>query len=146
MANTKNTTTKKTASKTPAKKAAPKKKSTKKAAPQKPPVQEKPLFRKKTIAERTVAFKTRNWGAVAGWIGIVFFSAYLLTKYVSLGSVLAAATFGIGFAVFHHDRVLVMLGGIFMAALTLYQHRGNIVRLVKGEERKTNLLQKGKKQ
>ena len=83
---------------------------------------------------------------IGALIGIVFFSAYLLTQYVSLGSVLAAATFGIGFAVFHHDRVLVMLGGIFMAALTLYQHRGNIVRLVKGEERKTNLLQKGKKQ
>ena len=83
---------------------------------------------------------------IGALIGIVFFSAYLLTQYVSLGSVLAAATFGIGFAVFHHDRVLVMLGGIFMAVLTLYQHRGNIVRLVKGEERKTNLLQKGKKQ
>ena len=83
---------------------------------------------------------------IGALIGIVFFSAYLLTQYVSLGSVLAAATFGIGFAAFHHDRVLVMLGGIFMAALTLYQHRGNIVRLVKGEERKTNLLQKGKKQ
>ena len=79
-------------------------------------------------------------------IGIVFFAAYLLTQYVSLGSVLAAATFAIGFAVFHHDSLWVMLGGIFMGALTLYQHRGNIVRLVKGEERKTNLFQKGKTQ
>ena len=79
-------------------------------------------------------------------IGIVFFAAYLLTQYVSLGSVLSAATFGIGFAVFHHDSLWVMTGGIFMAALTLYQHRGNIARLIKGEERKTNLLQKGKKQ
>ena len=78
-------------------------------------------------------------------IGIVFFAAYLLTKYVSLGSVLSAATFGIGFVIFHHDRLWVMLGGIFMAALTLWQHRGNILRLIKGEERKTNLFQKGKK-
>ena len=83
---------------------------------------------------------------IGAMIGIVFFSVYLLTQYVSLGSVLAAATFGIGFAVFHHDNLLVMMGGIFMAGLTLYQHRGNIVRLVKGEERKTNLFQKGKKQ
>jgi glycerol-3-phosphate acyltransferase PlsY len=37
-----------------------------------------------------------------------------------------------------------MLGGIFMGALTVYQHRGNISRLIKGEERKTNLFQKGK--
>ena len=79
-------------------------------------------------------------------IGIVFFAAYLLTQYVSLGSVLAAITFGIGFVIFHHDAPLVMLGGIFMSALTTFQHRGNIVRLLKGQERKTNLLSKGKKQ
>ena len=80
---------------------------------------------------------------IGAMIGVVFFAAYLLTQYVSLGSVLAAATFGIGFSVFHHDSLWVMLGGIFMAALTLYQHRGNIVRLVKGQERRTNLLGKG---
>ena len=77
-------------------------------------------------------------------IGIVFFSSYLLTQYVSLGSVLSAITFAIGFVVFHHDNLPVMLGGIFMGVLTIFMHRGNIVRLVKGEERKTNLLQKGK--
>ena len=79
-------------------------------------------------------------------IGIVFFAAYLLTQYVSLGSVLAAITFGIGFIIFHHGNLPVMLGGIFMSALTTYQHRGNIVRLLKGQERKTNLFAKGKKQ
>jgi len=79
-------------------------------------------------------------------IAVVFFTAYLLTQYVSLGSVLAAITFGIAFAVFHHNNIPVMLGGIFMSALTTYQHRGNILRLIKGQERKTNLLSKGKKQ
>ena len=79
-------------------------------------------------------------------IGVVFFAAYLLTQYVSLGSVLAAITFGIGFVIFHFDHTLVMIGGIFMSALTTFQHRGNIVRLLKGQERKTNLLAKGKKQ
>lgn len=77
-------------------------------------------------------------------IGIVFFASYLLTQYVSLGSVLSAVTFVIGFVVFHHDNPPVMLGGVFMGALTVFMHRGNIVRLIKGEERKTNLLQKGK--
>lgn len=82
MASAKNTTKKSTAksSKTvPKKKAAPKKTTAKKSAPKKQPapVQES-IFRKKTIAERTVAFKTRNWGAVAGWIGIVFFSLLAL--------------------------------------------------------------------
>ena len=76
-------------------------------------------------------------------IGVVFFAAYLLTQYVSLGSVLAAATFGVGFIIFRRNDFLVVLGGIFMAALTLFQHRGNIIRLIKGEERKTNLFKKG---
>ena len=79
-------------------------------------------------------------------IGVVFFATYLLTQYVSLGSVLSAITFAIGFALFHHDNLPVMLGGIFMSALTVFMHRGNIVRLVKGEECKTNLFQKGSKQ
>ena len=76
-------------------------------------------------------------------IGIVFFAVYLLTQYVSLGSVLAAVTFGIGFAIFHHDNTLVLIGGLLMSALTVFMHRGNIVRLVKGNERKTNLFKKG---
>lgn len=79
-------------------------------------------------------------------IGIVFFTAYFLTKYVSLGSVLAAITFGVGFVIFHHDNLPVMVGGIFMGALTVFMHRSNIVRLIKGQERKTNLFQRGKSQ
>ena len=79
-------------------------------------------------------------------IAVVFFGAYLLTQYVSLGSVLAAITFGICFAVFYHDNYPVMLGGIFMSVLTTFQHRSNIQRLWKGQERKTNLLGKGNKQ
>jgi len=79
-------------------------------------------------------------------IAIVFFAAYLATQYVSLGSILASVTFAIGFCIYYHHNLPVMLGGIFMAALTVFQHRGNLVRLLKGQERKTNLLSKGKKQ
>ena len=77
-------------------------------------------------------------------IGIVFFAAYLLTQYVSLGSLLAAVTFGVGFVVFYYDNLLVCLGGIFISVLTVFMHRGNLARLLKGEERKTNLFGKGK--
>lgn len=83
---------------------------------------------------------------IGAMIGIVFFGVYLITQYVSLGSVLAAVTFGIGFVIFHHNNIPVMIGGLFMGALTVYMHRGNIVRLIKGEERRTNLFGKGKKQ
>ena len=74
----------------------------------------------------------------------VFLLAYLLTQYVSLGSVLAAVAFGAGFIIFHRDNVPVMAGGVFMAALTIFMHRGNIVRLLKGQERKTKLFGKGR--
>ena len=85
---------------------------------------------------------TIDW-RIGAMIGVVFFAAYLLTQYVSLGSVLAAVTFAIGFVVFHHDNLWVMAGGVFMGALTVFMHRGNIARLLKGEERKTNLFKKG---
>ena len=79
-------------------------------------------------------------------IGVVFFVTYFITKYVSLGSVLAAVTFAVTFVVFHHDNLWVCLCGVFMGLLTLFMHRGNIVRLLKGEERKTNLFGKGKQE
>ena len=75
----------------------------------------------------------------------VFAVAYLSTWYVSLGSVLAAITFGIGFVIWHHDNLVVMLCGIFMSLLATFMHRQNIARLVKGNERKTNLFKKEKK-
>lgn len=81
---------------------------------------------------------------IALTITIVFFTFYLLTQYVSLGSILASLAFGIGFVVFHHNNIIVMLGGIFMSALAIFMHRSNLVRLLKGQERKTNLFAKGK--
>ena len=80
---------------------------------------------------------------VGALIAVVFFTAYLTTQYVSLGSVLAAATFGVGFAIWHLHNPVVLGCGLAMSLLTIFQHRSNIVRLVKGQERKTNLLRKG---
>lgn len=83
---------------------------------------------------------------IAAIILAVFLAGYLLSGYVSLGSVLASITFGIGFVVFHHSSIPVMVGGIAMASLCVFMHRSNIVRLIKGQEKKTNLLKKGSKQ
>ena len=90
-------------------------------------------------------------GLIVDWrIGLiimaVFFAAYLLTQYVSLGSVLAAVAFCIAFAVLHNGNLTVMLSGVVMGAMAIYMHRGNIVRLIKGQERKTNLFGGKKKQ
>ncbi len=74
----------------------------------------------------------------------VFAAAYFTTQYVSLGSVLAAITFGVGFVVLHNDNLMVMLCGVFMSALATFMHRQNILRLLKGEERRTDLFKKDK--
>lgn len=75
----------------------------------------------------------------------VFLILYLISGYVSLGSVMASAAFGVGFVIFHHDNLTVMICGVVMGALAVFMHRGNISRLLKGQERKTNLFGKGKK-
>ena len=78
-------------------------------------------------------------------IAIVFFATYFATQLVSLSSVLSAATFAVGFAYFHWGNVFVVAGCAFMGALTIFQHRANISRLIRGEEKKVNLFKLGKK-
>ena len=82
---------------------------------------------------------------IALMIGAAFLITYFITKYVSLGSLMGALFFGIGFCVFWHHKPWVMVGGLFLALMVFIMHRKNIVRLFKGEERKTNLFS-GKKQ
>ena len=72
----------------------------------------------------------------------VFAAAYFATRYVSLGSVLAAAAFGAGFVLFHYDNITVALCGVAMSLLAIFMHRQNIARLLKGEESKTDLFKK----
>ena len=83
---------------------------------------------------------------IALLIFLAFAVAYGLTQYVSLGSVLAAAMFGVGFILFYRQQPLMMWTALLLAALVIYMHRGNIQRLLRGEERKTNLFGKGRKQ
>ena len=82
---------------------------------------------------------TIDW-RVALLLLIVFFGIYFATRYVSLGSVLASIAFCVGFIVFHHDNLVVMLCGVVMGLLAVFMHRANIVRLLKGQERKTHLF------
>lgn len=81
---------------------------------------------------------------IALFILAVFAVTYLTTGYVSLGSVFAAVTFGVGFVALHHDHTTVMICGVFMSMLATFMHRHNIIRLYKGKERKTNLFKRDK--
>ena len=79
----------------------------------------------------------------------VYLIVTLTTKYVSLGSMLAAASVPIFLVV---DREVFggnvpgeMIAAAFaLAGLIVYTHRENIVRLMKGEERKTDFLKREK--
>ena len=72
----------------------------------------------------------------------VFAVAYLLTRYVSLGSVLAAVSFCVSFLIVHRDNTVLMICGVLMGGLATFMHRENILRLIKGQERKTDLFKK----
>ena len=98
-------------------------------------------------------------GVLSGWfiawtvdwrigilVGVIFFAAYFATRYVSLGSVLGVAAFGAGFVYFYHNDLWVCLSAVLMSLLCIFAHRGNIQRLIKGQERKTHLFSKGKMQ
>jgi glycerol-3-phosphate acyltransferase PlsY len=74
----------------------------------------------------------------------VFAVAYGLTMYVSLGSVLAATAFAVSFAFLYFGNWMMMLCGIATGALAVIMHHSNIGRLLKGEERKTNLFARGR--
>ena len=74
----------------------------------------------------------------------IFLIAYLLTHYVSLGSVLSSGSFGFFYLWCHPERPFPIFVGFFLSALLVWMHRANIGRLIRGEERKTNLLSKGK--
>lgn len=76
----------------------------------------------------------------------VFLALYLLTGYVSVGSLAASAAFGAGFALLHYGNVWVMTAGIFLGLLAIFMHRQNIGRLLSHTERKSNLFGKASKE
>lgn len=74
----------------------------------------------------------------------IFLVAYFLTHYVSLGSVLSSGSFGFFYAWAHWgEGWFPILVGFLLSGLIVWMHRGNIQRLLKGEERKTHLFGKG---
>ena len=76
-----------------------------------------------------------NWRvALIAW-GL-FAALWLLTRYVSLGSVCAAVSMPISTFFFCGHSLLYTVLGAIIAALVVWCHRDNIRRLLKGQERK----------
>ena len=66
----------------------------------------------------------------------VFAICLYITRYVSLGSVLAAAAFCVSFVIFHYSEPVVAVLGAVIGLLAIFMHRANIKRLLAGTEKK----------
>ena len=71
--------------------------------------------------------------ALVAWC--LFFLTVVLTRYVSLGSILAASSVAVT-SLFIYDRPVYIVLAVIIAGLVVWSHRSNIVRLVKGNENK----------
>jgi acyl phosphate:glycerol-3-phosphate acyltransferase len=64
---------------------------------------------------------------------VIFFAVVALTRYVSLGSILAAASIPL-FVWLFVDQTPLLVAAILGALLIVFAHRGNIARLLSGTE------------
>lgn len=81
---------------------------------------------------------------------VVYLLVTITTKYVALGSITAAVsapiTLAIEMLLLGHDIPVELLAlATALALFMIYTHRANISRLLKGEERKTDFLEKLRK-
>lgn len=92
------------------------------------------------------------WGIIPASV-VIFFGIFFLTHYVSLASIFLYLGFMAQLLIFGQSGLLGMsqpaliemyIVAALLTALALFQHRENIKRLIKGEERQT-ILKKTKK-
>ncbi len=65
---------------------------------------------------------------------VVFIGFVLYSHYVSLGSVVAAATFPLGVWLIQKPPLVVLLAAVLSSALVIYRHKANLGRLHAGTE------------
>jgi len=73
---------------------------------------------------------------------VIFVVVLLLSKYVSLGSMIAALAFPMLLLLhprFHPDNPILIIFGFILFAIVVITHRKNINRLIAGEESKANI-------
>ncbi len=64
--------------------------------------------------------------------------AYRLTGFVSIASIIMSLLVLVG-SIFFIKPLAIKIMGVIISILILYRHRGNINRLIKGQEKKTRL-------
>ena len=65
----------------------------------------------------------------------VFVLIVVLSRYISLGSIMATLSFPVWVVLFH-GKPMMAVWGIAVASLVILKHSGNIRRLLKGRERR----------
>ncbi|MFT6849523.1 MAG: glycerol-3-phosphate acyltransferase PlsY [Sphingobacteriales bacterium] len=79
----------------------------------------------------------------AGICILIFIVILLITKYVSLGSILGSVAFPFLIVFVYHTTIKsLIIFGIAIAILVILTHQKNIERLLRGEESKANLFKK----
>jgi glycerol-3-phosphate acyltransferase PlsY len=89
----------------------------------------------KGVATATGAFLAMSPIAVAGGI-IVFIIVLLATRFVSLASMLSAASIPIFFRYLSHASHWTIIISVIIAVLIAAKHHSNVERLVRGTERR----------
>lgn len=73
----------------------------------------------------------------------IFLLVFIISKYVSLGAIVASFLFPILINfVFQVDSFWLRLFSVILGAIVIITHKKNIVRILKGEEGKMNLFKK----
>ena len=78
---------------------------------------------------------------VFGIAFVLFLLSVIVTKWISLGSILGAVSFPITTWVFYRDQVLTAMA-LGMAAVVVFMHRSNIGRIIRGKENKFSFKSK----
>lgn len=81
---------------------------------------------------------------VAGLLALACFIAVVAaTRYVSAGSITAAIVLPIWTLVFYHPRLWALVPILIVSCIVVWAHRGNIKKLMAGNENKLSFHKKG---
>jgi acyl phosphate:glycerol-3-phosphate acyltransferase len=80
-----------------------------------------------------IAVKVSGLGIIIGLVLLIWLGSFLITRIVSLSSLIAAAALPVLMVIFHQDLTLI-ISSVLLSLFTIYRHKSNIQRLLQGKE------------